>query len=295
MNCTKLKPELKDSIKERIKDHPCFCEKAHTRYSRMHLAVAPKCNIQCNYCNRKFDCVNESRPGVTSKVLTPEEAFERFKCVKSKINDLTVVGIAGPGDPLANIENTMKTFELIRNYSNNIRLCLSTNGLMLPYYIKDLVKLGVEHITITINTVDEKIGSKIYRFIKFNGKTYKGVEASEILYDRQLEGLRMAVSMGLIVKINTVLIPGINDANIPDISRMIKREGGFIHNIIPLINPADNSTYFAKEKVREPEAKEIEFARFQATLELGSISMVMKHCKQCRADAVGKLNEDYKI
>jgi nitrogen fixation protein NifB len=227
--------------------------------------------------------------------LSPEEAFEHFKYVKSKINDLTVVGIAGPGDPLANIENTMKTFELIRSYSNNIRLCISTNGLMLPYYIKDIVKLGVEHITITINTIDEKIGSKIYRYIKFNGKTYKGIEAGKILFDKQLEGLRLAVCLGLIVKVNTVLIPGINDANIADISRMIKREGGFIHNIIPLINPADNSTYFAKAKVREPEAKEIEFARFRAALELGSVSRVMKHCKQCRADAVGKLNEDYKI
>ena len=25
----------------------------------MHVAVAPACNIQCNYCNRKYDCANE--------------------------------------------------------------------------------------------------------------------------------------------------------------------------------------------------------------------------------------------
>ena len=40
----------------------------------MHVAVAPACNIQCNYCNRKYDCANESRPGVVSERLTPEAA-----------------------------------------------------------------------------------------------------------------------------------------------------------------------------------------------------------------------------
>ncbi|HOG98319.1 MAG TPA: nitrogenase molybdenum-iron cofactor biosynthesis protein, partial [Methanothrix soehngenii] len=58
----------------RISEHPCFSEKACHSFGRMHLAVAPKCNIQCKYCIRDFDCVNESRPGVTSQVLKPKEA-----------------------------------------------------------------------------------------------------------------------------------------------------------------------------------------------------------------------------
>jgi len=37
--------------------------------------VAPKCNILCNYCNRKYDCINESRPGVASAVLKPRRAI----------------------------------------------------------------------------------------------------------------------------------------------------------------------------------------------------------------------------
>ncbi len=57
-----------------LTQHPCFNSEARHRTARMHLPVAPKCNIQCNYCNRKFDCVNESRPGVTSAVLTPRQA-----------------------------------------------------------------------------------------------------------------------------------------------------------------------------------------------------------------------------
>ena len=52
-------------------NHPCFSQEAHKRSGRIHLPVAPECNIQCGYCVRKFDCVNESRPGVASTILTP--------------------------------------------------------------------------------------------------------------------------------------------------------------------------------------------------------------------------------
>ena len=93
--------------------HPCYNADAHTKYARMHLPVAPACNISCNYCNRKFDCVNESRPGVTSELLTPDMASQKFSWVKENIENLSVVGIAGPGDALANWDVTRKSIELI--------------------------------------------------------------------------------------------------------------------------------------------------------------------------------------
>ena len=65
------------AVQEKINNHPCYSEGAHQHYARIHVAVAPACNIQCNYCNRKYDCSNESRPGVTSSKLSPEEAVEK--------------------------------------------------------------------------------------------------------------------------------------------------------------------------------------------------------------------------
>ena len=59
----------------KIQEHPCFSEKACHTFGRCHIPVAPKCNIQCNYCIRDFDCVNESRPGVTTRVLNPDESI----------------------------------------------------------------------------------------------------------------------------------------------------------------------------------------------------------------------------
>ena len=48
--------DLSPEIWEKVKNHPCYSEEAHHHYARMHVAVAPACNIQCNYCNRKYDC-----------------------------------------------------------------------------------------------------------------------------------------------------------------------------------------------------------------------------------------------
>ena len=57
--------------------HPCFA--SGCKSGRIHLPVAPICNIQCNYCKREFDCLNESRPGVTSRIMSPEEACGYYK------------------------------------------------------------------------------------------------------------------------------------------------------------------------------------------------------------------------
>lgn len=75
-------------VQHRIENHPCYSEKAHHRFARIHLAVAPACNIQCNYCNRKYDCSNESRPGVTSERLTPEQALAKVRLVQSRFPTL---------------------------------------------------------------------------------------------------------------------------------------------------------------------------------------------------------------
>ena len=95
-SCGRPSTGLDEATKARVAAHPCYNQEAHQYYARMHLAVAPSCNVQCNYCNRKFDCVNESRPGVTSRVLSPEEALAKVAYVAAKVPQLSVVGIAGP-------------------------------------------------------------------------------------------------------------------------------------------------------------------------------------------------------
>ena len=115
----------------------CFNKAAHRRSGRVHLPVAPRCNVQCKFCNRQFDCVNESRPGVTSAVLTPPQAMVYLGEVLRQKPNIQVVGIAGPGDPLANPERTFETFRQLTEKAPDIKLCVSTNGLSLPEQVPD--------------------------------------------------------------------------------------------------------------------------------------------------------------
>ncbi|HUX82415.1 MAG TPA: nitrogenase cofactor biosynthesis protein NifB [Halothiobacillus sp.] len=274
---------------EKVKNHPCYSEEAHHHYARMHVAVAPACNIQCNYCNRKYDCANESRPGVVSEKLTPEQAAKKVIAVASTIPQMTVLGIAGPGDPLANPEKTFKTFELISKTAPDIKLCLSTNGLTLPDHVDTIESFNVDHVTITINMVDPDVGAKIYPWIYYKNKRYKGREAAEILSQRQLEGLEMLTSRGILTKINSVMIPGINDQHLLEVNRAVKSRGAFLHNIMPLISAPEHGTVFGLNGQRGPSAQELK--ALQDNCEEGQMNM-MRHCRQCRADAVGLLGED---
>ncbi len=267
--------------KEFIKVHPCFSEEAHHRFGRAHLPVAPACNIQCRYCVRKFDCANESRPGITSRVLTPEEAMDRTRALIERSDNLSVVGIAGPGDPLVNAA-TYVTLRHIHWEYPDLTLCVSTNGLLLTDRLEQLLAAGVRSLTVTINAVSPAIAENIYSWIIFQGRRYEGRAAAELLLANQWRGLENAIEAGLIVKINTVFIPGVNDHEIPHIAERAGKMGADIMNILPLIPQAEF------EDLTRPSHAEISRMRERCRPFIPQ----MTHCKQCRADACGILGED---
>ena len=265
----------------KIQEHPCFSEKACHAFGRCHVPVAPKCNIQCNYCIRDFDCVNESRPGVTSKVLNAKEAVALVREAIQKFPYIKVIGIAGPGEPLAN-EETFETLRILKEEFPNVIKCLSTNGLLLPEKIDLLQKYDVGNVTVTLNAIDPEIGAKIYQFIDYKGKRYEGLEGAKILLKNQLDGIRMAVERKMIVKINTVYIPGINEDHIPEIAKKVGEMGVYNFNVIPLIA----QYHFSHITPPTPEMKR----KMQDAC--APYVRQMRHCQRCRADAIGKLGQD---
>ena len=272
---------------ERTKSHPCFSCGACATSARLHLPIAPKCNLSCNYCLRKYDCVNESRPGVTTAVLTPAQAFDHFMKVKHDMPNLTVVGIAGPGDTLANPEETFRTLEMIRKEDPNITFCMSTNGLALPEYVEDMKRVGVSHATVTINAVDPVIGAQIYKFAMYRGKKYTGETAAALLLANQMAGLRALSQAGIVSKVNTVLLKGINDGHIPQVVEAARELGAVMTNIMQLI-PVKGSVFENMPLVSNKELMDMRRS-CEPTLKQ------MYHCKQCRADAVGLLGDDKSI
>lgn len=279
---------LPEHIRAKVHNHPCYSEQAHHYFARMHVAVAPACNIQCHYCNRKYDCSNESRPGVVSEVLTPEQAVKKVKAVAAAIPQMTVLGIAGPGDPLANPERTFATFRMLTEQCPDIKLCVSTNGLALPESVDELSKANIDHVTITINCTDPDVGAQIYPWVFWKNKRIKGRTAAEILIEQQQKGLEMLTARGILVKVNSVMIPGVNDQHLVEVSKTVKAKGAFLHNVMPLIAEPEHGTFYGLMGQRGPTHEELQ--RLQDAC-AGDMNM-MRHCRQCRADAVGLLGED---
>ena len=166
-----------------VKDaHPCFSAAAHIKFARIHLPVAPLCNIGCKYCIRSLNKV-ENRPGVASAIISPEQAMERVREAKARL-PLTVVGIAGPGDALANAE-TFTTFDLVEREFPELMKCLSTNGLALPDCVEELKRLRITTLTVTVNAVKPETAVNFYDFVVLDGKAFKGLEGARILVERQ--------------------------------------------------------------------------------------------------------------
>lgn len=267
--------------------HPCYSLGGSHRFARIHLPVAPRCNIQCNYCNRKFDCVNESRPGVTSEVLTPVQALAYLEEMVEKIPTIEVVGIAGPGDPFANPYETMETLRLVRRRFPQMMLCLASNGLHIGPYIEEIIALEVTHVTITINAVDPVIGALVYKWVRDGDGPLKGEAGAALMIERQLEAVGRLAQAGVLVKVNSIVIPGINDTHIPEIARVTKSLGATIMNCIPLC-PVEDTAF---QDLDEPDGIMMARVRLQSGQNLSQ----MTHCARCRADAVGLLGQDQSL
>ena len=250
----------------------------------MHLPVAPKCNVMCNFCNRKYDCVNESRPGVTSTVLTPGQALAYVDKTFDRRNDITVIGIAGPGDPFANPEETMETIRLVRAKYPEVILCLSSNGMGIGPYIDELAELKVTHVTITICATDPKIAAKVYVWGRENRKIYRGEAIGELMVKRQLDAVQRICEAGMICKVNTIIIPGVNEDHIHEVAKTVADLGAEVQNCIPMI-PVEGAAF---EDYPAPDSKMTSKVRFQS----GEHIRQMLHCARCRSDAVGLLGKD---
>ncbi len=265
---------MSNNYKNLQNSHPCFGGQKNNT-GRIHLPVSPGCNIACRFCDRTLNDV-EQRPGVASKVLKPEETIELIQKALELCPEITVAGIAGPGDTLAT-DYALDTFRLIGKHFPNLIKCMSTNGLLLYERADEIIDAGIDSLTVTVNAIDPQIEAKLNKYIIYHGKKIEGEEGARILIENQLKGIEKITSSKTVVKVNTVLVPEINGAHIEETAKKMGELGVSIYNIIPLI------PQYELKDCREPTCAEIDEARTKA----GKYVDVFRHCQRCRADAAG--------
>ena len=257
--------------------HPCFNAGAHDRVGRVHLPVAPRCNIQCNFCERKVCAtLTAQHPGWTRKLLSIEEAVALVDSIADThpYSDF-VVGVAGPGDPLSN-EETFTCLSIMHQHHPELVKCISTNGLFLAERLPDLLAVGVSALTVTVNAVSLPVAQQIYSWVRYGNTLYHGREAAALLLQKQGDGIKAALAAGLSVKVNTVFVPGVNDEHIVEIARHLGTLGIGLMNIIPLI-PSGKM-----RNLRAPTCEEMIKARDISE----AFVPQFRRCEQCRADTV---------
>jgi nitrogen fixation protein NifB len=263
------------AITEILAEHPCFSLDRPNNKGRIHLPVSPGCNIECRFCDRKIN-TKENCPGVTALVISPQEALEVVKESLALAPEITVAGIAGPGEALAT-PYALETFRLIGKEFPRLIKCMSTNGLLLEDSADEVINAGVNTLTVTINEIYPAEQAQICGRIQYKDEMYEGTQAAGLLISKQLAGIRRINAAGIAVKVNTVLVPGINDSHIADIAKAVREAGAGLYNIIPLIPRHEMSNN------APPSCLQIDKARTEAEKYI----QVFRHCQHCRADAVG--------
>lgn len=185
----------------------------------LRLSVTELCNLRCRYCMPEEGVCKKQH----EDLLTEEEMIQAVKA--AAFLGIKKVRITG-GEPLVK-KNIVSICERTAAISGIEEVCITTNATLLSELAKPLREAGVERINISLDTLDEK---------KYADITRRGS------LDTALAGIDAALDAGFKkVKINTVLLGGFNDDEIPilaDLTRKYPVDVRFIE-LMPMYDSGD--------------------------------------------------------
>ncbi len=168
----------------------------------LRVSVTERCNFRCLYCmpEKPFSWVPKEN------LLEFEDLFKFIKIgIDNGINKIRITG----GEPLVR-QDLDKFIKMIHDYKPDIDLALTTNGYMLPESVQALKSAGLKRINISLDSLKPAVAAQI---------------AQKNVLGRVLQGIDMALELGLGVKINMVPLKGVNDSEILDILEYGREKG----------------------------------------------------------------------
>lgn len=185
------------------------------RITDVRVALNSTCNLRCIYCHHEGEVVNGCVRSEKSKAMSAEEISEILSVLGS-LGVLTVK-LTG-GEPTLRDDLT----EIIRSVPNGMEISMTTNGTRLKHIAAELKEAGLSRVNISIDSLNRE------RYTKITGRD---------LLPEVLEGLAAAREAGLTpIKINTVLLPGINDDEVEDFLSLVRGCGDLILQFIELMD-----------------------------------------------------------
>ncbi len=176
-------------------------DKFDRKIDYIRVSVTSRCNFRCLYCmpNTPFEWEPKEN------ILSYEEMFEFLRlAIDEGVRKIRITG----GEPLLR-KDIDKFIKMLNDYNPELDLALTTNGYYLSEMAKGLKKAGLKRVNISLDTLKAEVAKKI---------------AQKDVLDKVLKGIDEAVNAGFGVKLNTVVMQGINDNEILDLLEYAKNK-----------------------------------------------------------------------
>jgi cyclic pyranopterin phosphate synthase len=175
-----------------------FVDKYGRRVKSLRISLTSRCNLRCIYCH------NEGESNVNGKVEITPETIHALAGVAAK-HGVDKIKFSG-GEPLLRCDLT----EILSGLPHLKDVSLTTNGTLLSQKAGDLAEAGLHRVNISLDTLKPE--------------TYNQITRTKSYHSKVLDGIHAAIDAGLTpVKINMVLLKGLNDDEIWDMIRFVKQ------------------------------------------------------------------------
>ncbi len=181
----------------------------HRPINYLRISVTDRCNFRCLYC----------QPEEGIDLLHREEvlSYEEIICIAQAASELgiTKIRLTG-GEPLirAGLTDLVAKLAAIKGIDD---ISLTTNGMLLAHFAVALKKAGLKRVNVSLDSLKPERFESITRYGKLS---------------QVLEGIEAARKAGLVpVKINTVVMRGINDDEVIDFARLTLQDGWHVRFI----------------------------------------------------------------
>jgi cyclic pyranopterin phosphate synthase len=182
--------------------------------TNLRISITELCNLRCFYCHKEG--MNSS-----SKELKADEIFKIVKvALRLGINRFKLTG----GEPLIR-KDVCEIISKIASLGEKVEdISMTTNGVLFPSLASKLYKSGLKRINISLPSNDFKVYRRITQV--------PNSEVGKKIFEKVIEGIKLASEVGFYpVKINMVVLKGINEASIPEMIKLAKKSRAILQLI----------------------------------------------------------------
>ncbi len=175
--------------------------------SNLRISLTPRCNLRCIYCHAE----GEVKP---QEQMSAEDIAELMRVgVQFGVKSIKFTG----GEPLLRRD----LVDIIRSVPPGVESSLTTNGTLLAEMAAELKEAGLARVNVSLDTL--------------RPERYRAITGKDILAD-VLAGIDAAIEVGLTpVKLNMVLLEGINEDEVDDFMAFVRNKPDLILQVIELM------------------------------------------------------------